>query len=117
MQKRKQLERKQEKRRPPRDSECFGNEWIPLRPIVAVASEWPDAVTLPPSHQPIAVVLNLVNPRRTLGAFERGLGRQGRMKPRGRGLGTPALRMGALIRQGKTAGQGRLWRLEQCPMV
>ena len=94
MQKRKQLERKQEKRRPQRGSECFDNERIPLRPVVAVSGEQADALAVPPSHEPISVMLDFVNPRRTAGRLRAGAG-QARKDEAKRERTPPTLGMGA----------------------
>jgi len=40
------------------------NQRIPLRPVVSVAGEQPDADRGPPRHQAIAVMLDFVNPVR-----------------------------------------------------
>jgi hypothetical protein len=39
-----------------------GNEGKPVCPVKTVAGEKPDAIARAPRHQPIAIVLDLVNP-------------------------------------------------------
>lgn len=61
----------------------FNDERIARGPVVTVAGDQTNADRVSAGHQPIAVVLDLVNPtgprRRSLG----GGGRQGSMKPGG----------------------------------
>jgi hypothetical protein len=58
----------------PKARHCLSDEREPVRPVVAPAGEQPDPVVLLPDDQPIAVVLDLVNPVGT----DRGLVRPGR---------------------------------------
>ena len=56
------------------------DEWVALRPVFAPAGNQPDAHGVPTSHQPEAVVLDLVNPVGAGRGLSAGDGRQGSMK-------------------------------------
>jgi hypothetical protein len=51
----------------PKARHCLPDEREPVRPVIAPTGEQPDPVVLLPDDQPVAVVLDLVNPLRSLG--------------------------------------------------
>ena len=55
-----------------------------VAPVMAVADEAAHAGAIPAHHQPIAVMLDFVNPERPEGGRTAFDGRQGSMKPEGR---------------------------------
>ena len=57
----------------------LGDQRIAVAPVVAIAREQPHALVLALDNQPVAVVLDLVNPFRSVGDFRR-LGRNARLE-------------------------------------
>ena len=66
---------------------CLDHKREADRPVVAAAGDQPDADGVPASHEPVAVVFDLVNPVRAGGGRSAGQGRQGSMKRVGMAAG------------------------------
>jgi hypothetical protein len=89
----------------PERQEVFDYPRILVRPVVASAGVEPDSIAVVSGNQPVAVMLNLMDPYRPAGSL---LGRagQGAMKPRGREIFAPGTRM-AVDRGRQMGGQGK----------
>jgi hypothetical protein len=66
-------------RRVPIAQRSLDDQWVSPAPVVATAGEQTNAFALALNNQPVAVVLDLVNPFRSVGDFRR-LGRNARLE-------------------------------------
>ena len=66
---------------------CLDNGWEAVGPVMAVAGEAANSRAIPAHHQPVAVMLDLMNPQRA-GRWPRHLRRLARFDEAG---GTPPL--------------------------
>jgi hypothetical protein len=62
----------------------LNDSWEAIGPVMAVAREAADPRAVPPHHQPVAVMLDLMSPERADGGRATFDGWQGWMKPEGR---------------------------------
>ena len=74
----------------------FHYEREAVGPVVAPPGQQPNAHGIAPGHEPVAVVLDFVNPVQPAGGLSAGDGRLGSMKPAG-GFGRTRYSMGSIL--------------------